>query len=88
MGLLGQHSYNLIDKWQMDRANMPSKPITQRMAESKWMPFRQLADDDYRKILHEKLLSIEAEITLVDERIEELQQGQGSGAAQPENSAE
>ena len=73
MGYLGQRSYDRIGRWQMERASVPSKPITQRIAESKWIPFRKLADDEYMRILHEKLLSIEAEIALVDERIEELQ---------------
>ncbi|KAJ5257033.1 hypothetical protein N7478_013137 [Penicillium angulare] len=51
----------------------PSKPLAVRMAESKWIPLRHLSDEDYRGILSEKLLSIEAEIALLDEKIEELE---------------
>jgi hypothetical protein len=43
------------------------------MAESKWIPLRHLSDEEYRGMLSEKLLSIEAEIALLDEKIEDLE---------------
>lgn len=43
------------------------------MAESKWIPLRSLSDQEYREMLSEKLLSIEAEIALLDDKIEELE---------------
>jgi hypothetical protein len=43
------------------------------MAESKWIPLKSLSDDEYRHILSEKLLSVEAEIALIDDKIEELE---------------
>lgn len=73
VGYLGQSSYNAIDSWQMEQANTPSKPIIQRIADSKWIPLKTLSDDDYRGILNEKLLSIEAEMALIDEKIEQLE---------------
>lgn len=45
----------------------------QRMADSKWIPLRSLSDQEYRGMLNEKLLSIEAEIALLDEKMEELE---------------
>ncbi|KAL4738600.1 hypothetical protein BDV11DRAFT_189228 [Aspergillus similis] len=72
-GYVGQVSYNAIDKWQLEQANTPSKPFLTRIAESKWVPLKSLTDDEYRGILSEKLLTIEAEIALIDEKIEELQ---------------
>lgn len=57
----------------MEQANTPSKPIIQRIADSKWIPLKTLSDDDYRGILNEKLLSIEAEMALIDEKIEQLE---------------
>ncbi|CBF78572.1 uncharacterized protein ANIA_07347 [Aspergillus nidulans FGSC A4] len=72
-GYVGQVSYNAIDKWQLAQANTPSKPFLTRIAESKWVPLKSLTDDEYRGILSEKLLTIEAEIALIDEKIEELQ---------------
>jgi hypothetical protein len=73
LGYCGQSAFNKVDTWQMEKAQNPGKPIFQRMAESKWIPLRHLSDEDYRGILSEKLLSIEAEIALLDEKIEELE---------------
>ncbi|KAJ5811569.1 hypothetical protein N7474_007870 [Penicillium riverlandense] len=74
LGFCGQHAFNKVDTWQMQNARNPSKPFAQRMAESKWIPLRHLSDEEYRGILSEKLLSIEAEIALLDEKIEQLEQ--------------
>ena len=73
LGYIGQSGYNAIDTWQMENAYSPSKPILQRMAESKWIPLKSLTDEDYRGILREKLLGIEADIALVDDKIQELE---------------
>ncbi|KAJ5315535.1 hypothetical protein N7476_005842 [Penicillium atrosanguineum] len=73
LGYCGQSAFNRVDRWQMEMAQNPGKPILQRMAESKWIPLRHLSDEDYRGILGEKLLSIEAEIALLDEKIQELE---------------
>ncbi|KAL2819172.1 hypothetical protein BJX63DRAFT_382600 [Aspergillus granulosus] len=73
LGCIGQASYNTIDRWQLNQANTPSKPLLDRIAESKWIPLKSLSDDEYRHILSEKLLSIEAEIALIDDKIEELE---------------
>ncbi|KAF9892504.1 hypothetical protein FE257_001613 [Aspergillus nanangensis] len=79
LGYLGQSTYNVIDNWQMEHANTPSKPIFQRMADSKWIPLKSLTDDDYKGILNEKLLSIEADMALIDEKIEELEAAKLNG---------
>ena len=76
LGYVGQKSYNAIDAWQMEQPDTPSKPIIQRMADSKWIPLRSLSDQDYRGMLSEKLLSIEAEIALIDEKIDALEASQ------------
>jgi hypothetical protein len=57
----------------MANANNPSKPLAQRMAESKWIPLRTLSDEEYRDMLGGKLLSVEAEIALLDDKIAELE---------------
>lgn len=57
----------------MENVHKTSKPLMQRMAESKWIPLRSLSDKEYREMLGEKLLSIEAEIALLDDKIEELE---------------
>lgn len=57
----------------------PSKPFLQRMADSKWVPLRSLSDDDFRKLLNEKLLNIETDIAMIDDKIEQLQQAELEG---------
>jgi hypothetical protein len=57
----------------MANANNSSKPLVQRLAESKWIPLRTLSDEEYRGMLGEKLLSVEAEIALLDDKIAELE---------------
>jgi hypothetical protein len=57
----------------MENAHKTSKPLMQRMAESKWVPLRTLSDQEYREMLSEKLLSIDAEIALLDDKIQELE---------------
>ncbi|BCS19963.1 uncharacterized protein APUU_20395A [Aspergillus puulaauensis] len=79
LGYAGQASYNAVDRWQLGQANMQSKPFLDRLAESKWVPLKSLSDDEYRGILGEKLLSIEAEIALIDDKIEELEKAKLDG---------
>ena len=55
----------------------------QRMAESKWIPLRTLSDQEYREMLSEKLLSIDAEIALLDDKIQELEKSRPIPASSP-----
>ncbi|KAJ5250069.1 hypothetical protein N7489_000479 [Penicillium chrysogenum] len=73
LGYCGQSVFNRVDAWQMENAHKTSKPLMQRMAESKWVPLRTLSDQEYREMLSEKLLSIDAEIALLDDKIQELE---------------
>lgn len=57
----------------MNKTQNPSKPLFQRIADSKWVPLRHLSDEEYREILSEKLLGIEAEIAVLDENIADLE---------------
>lgn len=42
----------------------------QRFAQSKWSPMSVLTDEQYEEMLQERLLKVEAEIAIIDERIE------------------
>ncbi|EYE96559.1 uncharacterized protein EURHEDRAFT_411063 [Aspergillus ruber CBS 135680] len=79
LGFVSQGAFNAIDTWQMEQANVPSKPFLQQLADSKWIPLRSLSDDDYRGMLNEKVLSIEAEVALLDEKIQELEKARAVG---------
>ncbi|KAL2145067.1 hypothetical protein VTI28DRAFT_7946 [Corynascus sepedonium] len=43
---------------------------------SRWSPIKQLSDQDYENILEEKLLRVEADIALIDDRIKELRESE------------
>jgi hypothetical protein len=74
LGFLGQASWNRLEKWQEANIDRPSKPFLQRLADSKWIPLRSLSDDDFRNLLNEKLLNIETDIAMIDEKIKQLLQ--------------
>ena len=46
----------------------------ERIAEMKWSPMEVLTDERYEEMLQEKLLKIEVEIALIDDRIESFRQ--------------
>ncbi|KAJ5894653.1 hypothetical protein N7495_006344 [Penicillium taxi] len=82
VGYCGQSAFNRVDAWQMARSQKPTQPLFQRMANSKWIPLRHLSDEDYREILSEKLLSVEVEISLLDEKIEGLEKAHSTGLSE------
>ncbi|KAK5049104.1 hypothetical protein LTR84_005527 [Exophiala bonariae] len=47
-----------------------SRPLMQRIAA--WTPMKPLTDDEYEKILQQKLFKVEVEISLVDDQLAEL----------------
>ncbi|KAK4106343.1 hypothetical protein N658DRAFT_512207 [Parathielavia hyrcaniae] len=47
---------------------------------SKWSPITPLSDKDYEKILEEKLLRVEADIALIDDRIKEIHESESQKA--------
>ncbi|KAF3808540.1 Vegetative incompatibility protein HET-E-1, partial [Colletotrichum gloeosporioides] len=53
--------------------------------ESSWSPLKKLSDDEYRDMLDEKMLKIDAEIALIDDKIAELR---AAKAAEPPQAPE
>jgi hypothetical protein len=41
---------------------------------SRWSPVTPLTDDDYKKMLEEKLLRVEADIAIIDDHIKTLRE--------------
>ncbi|PGH04412.1 hypothetical protein AJ80_08523 [Polytolypa hystricis UAMH7299] len=80
-GYLGQNTYNVLDDWQLkQREKAPNaKPLGERIMESRWMPMKRLSDQQYVEMLNDKLLVIDAEIALLDERIEEIRKTGAGG---------
>lgn len=70
LGFAGQNGYNFL----VDRAssNVDKGSLLQRFSEMKWVPLKSLSNQEYEQMLNEKLLSTEAEIAIIDERIAAL----------------
>ncbi|KAL9639702.1 MAG: hypothetical protein Q9204_000992 [Flavoplaca sp. TL-2023a] len=56
------------------QAAKPEEPLWKRALNSKWSPMKVLSDEQYEKILREKLLRVEAELAIVDDDIEKVKQ--------------
>jgi len=77
IGFAGQYGYSVFS----DRAapDLEKGSLLQRFAAMKWVPLRSLSNQEYEKMLNEKLLSTEAEIAILDERVEALRSSQSPG---------
>lgn len=79
-GLLGQSIYNKLDAQQLELQGSSSdtkdhgKALWRRMADSKWSPMKVLTDAEYEAMIREKLLGVNAEIALIDEKINSLKE--------------
>lgn len=80
-GWSGQQGYNYLDSRNsqelQEQAELkaqgdvpPKETLVQKFAKSKWSPMSVLTDEQYEEMLQEKLLKVEAEIAIIDERIE------------------
>jgi hypothetical protein len=77
----GQHGYNYLDarnssELQEQAAlkakgeDKPKESLVLKFAKSKWSPMSVLTDDQYEEMMQEKLLKVEAEIAIIDDKIE------------------
>lgn len=80
-GFAGQHGYNYLDGRNSagveeradarERGEVKVKDnFMQRIAKSKWSPMSVLTDEQYEEMMREKLLKFDAEIAILDDRIE------------------
>ncbi|CBX96535.1 hypothetical protein LEMA_P108000.1 [Plenodomus lingam JN3] len=78
-GYLGQRGYNYFDarntaaiERKARGEEEPGESLMYRFAKSKWSPMSVLNDEEYEKMMQEKVLHVEAEIALIDDKIAEL----------------
>ena len=94
-GWAGQRAYNMLDERNTVAVRMEEEraagtreqapTLMQRMAKSKWSPLSVLTDEEYEKMMGERLLSVEADIALIDDKIEGLRKQQKEQDAQRES---
>lgn len=76
-GVLGQGAYN---GWQRSAEAVETKVTWgQRILDSRWIPMRRLSDHDYTEMLGEKIIKVDTEIAIIDERIAALRKGEKGG---------
>ncbi|KAL9111015.1 MAG: hypothetical protein Q9227_004448 [Pyrenula ochraceoflavens] len=71
-GFFGQAAVNYIRQKRAIARDVPKKPFLQRVMESKWMPMKPIPDAEYVAMLEERALRLDAEIAILDEKIEDL----------------
>jgi hypothetical protein len=81
LGTSGQIGYNMIHTWQVKReqelsisSSQSSNSRLKNLLDSSWSPVKLLNKEDYQKILNDKLLSVDAEIAIVEEEIASMKQ--------------
>ncbi|TKX24877.1 hypothetical protein C1H76_2830 [Elsinoe australis] len=73
-GASGQGLYNMLDASNSKRVEEAKEKegMLKWIAKQKWSPFSILTDAEYEKILREKILTLDVEIALIDDRIAAL----------------
>lgn len=89
-GALGQAAYNFADSREgstaKDGADDGKGKGKGGWLNSKWSPVKALSDEEYGRILEERLLRLNAEIAVLDESIEGVKRG-ASGTTTPATAA-
>lgn len=68
----------MYNKWSIAPRRSESKGpgFWQRMSEKSWTPFKVLSNEEYANMLKEKMLKIEVEISIIDDKIAALKSQQ------------
>ncbi|RMZ71146.1 beta-ketoacyl synthase [Pyrenophora seminiperda CCB06] len=80
-GWAGQHGYHYLDTRNSQNLRQQAEAdangedkrkgtIMYKLSQYRWSPMRALSDDEYANIMQEKLLNIEAQIAIIDDKIE------------------
>ncbi|KAM5439169.1 hypothetical protein McanCB56680_003724 [Microsporum canis] len=79
LGLVGQYSYNKLEERQtrLELEPASSKTWAERIADSRWVPIKNLSDEQYKNMLQEKLLGVDVEIALIDDKLKALRASDG-----------
>lgn len=74
ISLLATSGQFVLNYWNRERPVLQNKPsILESISQSSWSPVQSLTDKQYADILREKLLKVEVEIAVLDDKIAALQ---------------
>lgn len=68
VGLGGQAGLSAL-AGRIDAPDRERRPILDRLSDSKWWPLKSVSDEDYERELTEKIVGLEAELEVIDEKI-------------------
>lgn len=71
-GWAGQTLFNSLDQREESPAAEPSAKKASSSNSSWFNPMRKLSDEEYKHMLQEKLIRVEAEIALIEESLQKL----------------
>ena len=78
-GAGGQTLYNVLDSShtaKVEAGPVEKRTLTQWVAAQRWSPFSILTDAQYEDILRDKILKLDVEIAIVDDKIAALKEMQ------------
>ncbi|KAI6791123.1 hypothetical protein KC363_g2406 [Hortaea werneckii] len=75
-GLVGQATYNAMYAKPAVVVEGPKETFWERMAKKSWTPIKYVTNDEYADMLREKMLKIDVEIAVLDDKIAELKKQQ------------
>lgn len=94
VGFLGQKGYSIMDRRHTESLIAPAAaardedqgPFWKRAMQSKWSPVKHLSHEEYKKVLEDKLLRVDAEIAVINDDIAALKK-QDNATIEPDTSA-
>ncbi|KAI7471669.1 hypothetical protein KC351_g12031 [Hortaea werneckii] len=75
-GLVGQATYNAMYAKPAVVVEGPKETFWERMAKKSWTPIKYVTNEEYAEMLREKMLKIDVEIAVLDDKIAELKKQQ------------
>lgn len=72
-GAAGQSIYN---RWTAPKEVVSKQNFWKRMADKSWTPFKVLSNEEYAEMLKEKMLKVDVEIAVLDDKIAALKEQQ------------
>jgi len=83
-GFTGQYVYSMLDR-EADTESAKKVTWAQWMGSWKWSPFSVLDDSQYDELLREKMLKVDVELSLLEEKIAELKKTGSANATVAES---
>ena len=72
MGILGLGFQAGVETFTHGASGPRQKSILDSIASSRWVPLKPLSDEEYDQILRDRLLKTEAELSMINDEINDL----------------